>query len=577
VRRALPEFVLKLGGAEAAPTLRDDVLRIEVHEEVGRLARAEVLLSNWREGEAAVKHSDTAALGPGVAVEIQLGTDAATEPVFHGVITGLLGHFAPGRQPTLTVDCRCRGALLAAARRSRVFEDATDADAASAIAADYGLTPDVGSGGPAHPVLVQHDTTDWDFLRARAEALGWVLYLRGETLAFRPPAASEEPVAELEWGETLLELEMGQHLGPRCAQVTAASWDPETLEVVETTVGADDGAFAPGGRPSVGDALDAAAWPLRDTRLAHAGVLAGDELEAWARAEVNRGALRHIAGRGRAAGNPSIRIDRSLRLQKLGERYSGAHYVTAVRHVLAPGVFHTEFQLGQPPSVRAAASPLNALGAALVPATVEDIDDPNGWGRVRVRLPWLHPDIPGVWARLALPAAGDSRGFYFIPEVGDEVVVGFVGDTRFPVVVGSLWNGSHAPPVSLDAATNAVRALVSRAGHRLTFDDSDGAALVKVETAAGQAVLLDDSSGSEAVVLSDKTGNKLTLDSTGIVLTAASGKDVSIQASGGKVKIEASQIEGTSTGPAKIQSSAALDLQASATLGITGALVKINS
>jgi hypothetical protein len=61
------------------------------------------------------------------------------------------------------------------------------------------------------------------------------------------------------------------------------------------------------------------------------------------------------------------------------------------------------------------------------------------------------------------------------------------------------------------------------------------------------------------------------------VLTAASGKDVSIQASGGKVKIEASQIEGTSTGPAKIQSSAALDLQASATLGITGALVKINS
>nr|MDQ3936866.1 phage baseplate assembly protein V [Actinomycetota bacterium] len=320
-------------------------------------------------------------------------------------------------------------------------------------------------------------------------------------------------------------------------------------------------------------------WSDRADALVHPGSVGPDELDARARSGAQRGVLRHVNGAGRTTGLPQLRIDSLLELTGVGERLSGVHYLTAVRHTLTKDGYFTEFQVGLPEPVlpRAGGGERPATGP-LVTATVDDIDDPNGWGRVRVLLPWLDGEIASVWARLAVPAAGGERGFFFIPEVGDEVIVGFLGgEARFPVVLGSTWNGTQAPPESLDAATNPIRSIVSRTGHRLTLDDTDGAAQVKVETAAGQSLLLDDTSGGEKIELADKTGNKITMSSSGIALEAAAGGNVEVKASSGKVALQGTQLEGSSTGPAKISSSAALDLQASATLGITGALVKINS
>ena len=87
-------------------------------------------------------------------------------------------------------------------------------------------------------------------------------------------------------------------------------------------------------------------------------------------------------------------------------------------------------------------------------ALVTDIVDPDGQGRVRVKLPWS-PDSEGsayeAWARLATMMAGNDRGSWFIPDVEDEVLVAFeAGDPRRPYVVGALWNGQDAPPESMD-------------------------------------------------------------------------------------------------------------------------------
>jgi Rhs element Vgr protein len=571
-----PGFTIKVDGTALTPELAGQVIRIDVHEEIGRLARATVLIHNWDSERNIVTSSDAATFAPGKKIEIALGYAATRPPVFQGVVVGLGADFIVGQQPVLRIECRCKGALLTAARRSRVFEETADGDAASAIAGDYGLsgTTDAGAKGD---VLVQDDMTDWDFLRARAERLGYALYVRDDKLVFGKPKASTAAVASLVYGDTLVELRIDQDDTSSPAKVTAAAWDPEGVEAATADADASDTSIPSGARPDVAGALSSAGWPKRDGRIAFSAAITPDELDLVAKGTVDRSTLAHISGRGRCHGLPEIRIDAVIELKGIGTRFAGKHYLTAVRHIFGSQVYTTEFQIGAPPRLRPAGAGDAEVRGPLLLGVVDDIDDPSKWGRVRVQLPWLDSEISSLWARLSLPAAGPDRGFFFIPEVGDEVVIGFLGDARHPVVLGSLWNGKHAPPESLDAEKNPLRSIVSRAGHRVSFDDSDDAPSLTLVTKAKQKVTLDDTSGSEKIELADKTGNKITLDSKGITLEAASGTDISLKASGGKVGIDAAQLEAKTSAAAKIQASSTLDLQASAALGLTGAMVKINS
>ncbi|MGE0796579.1 MAG: phage baseplate assembly protein V [Acidimicrobiia bacterium] len=162
-----------------------------------------------------------------------------------------------------------------------------------------------------------------------------------------------------------------------------------------------------------------------------------------------------------------------------------------------------------------------ALGAH--PALVTDVGDPDGQGRVRVRLPWS-PDPGGsayeAWARLATLMAGDGRGSWFVPDVDDEVLVVFEGgDPRRPYVVGALWNGVDTPPGTMDAAgANQLKLLRSRSGVTVTFDDSDGRERLVLETPGGQTVVLED--GPAAVTVRDSAGNSARFDSAGVTVSS---------------------------------------------------------
>lgn len=171
------------------------------------------------------------------------------------------------------------------------------------------------------------------------------------------------------------------------------------------------------------------------------------------------------------------------------------------------------------------------------PAQVTDIKDPDGQGRVRICLPWA-PDGGSAryeaWARLGTLMAGNNRGSWFIPDVGDEVLVAFqAGDPRWPFVLGGLWNGRDAPPESMDGSGDNERKVIrSRNGVKITLDDTDGRERFTVETPGGQSVELRDGPG--VVEIKDSNGNTVKLDPSGITLTAAA-----------KVTVSAAQVEVT--------------------------------
>jgi uncharacterized protein involved in type VI secretion and phage assembly len=175
------------------------------------------------------------------------------------------------------------------------------------------------------------------------------------------------------------------------------------------------------------------------------------------------------------------------------------------------------------------------------PAIVADLADPDGMGRVKVKLPWS-PDPDGdayeAWARIATLMAGNNRGSWFVPDVEDEVLVGFEGgDPRRPYVLGGLWNGSDAPPESMDGAgKNDKKVIRSRNGVRITLDDQDGQEQLIVETPGGQKLTLKDGPGSIEAV--DSNGNSVKLESSGITVNASA--TVTIQAA--QVKVSAGMV-----------------------------------
>jgi Rhs element Vgr protein len=569
-----PELVILVDGRPLPPEVAHDVVRVEVHEEINHLARAELLLANWDEDRNQPSHSESEVFQPGQPLTVQMGYEGSAVTVFEGLILEQTAIFMTGDAPKLRVSARCRGALLTAPRRSRIVEDSTIGDAVIAMASEYGLAVDSGET-PSLEAVVQWNCTDWDFLVRQASNLGFVCFVRGNQLMFRPPIPLADSIIQLKWGSTLQTLEASENTSHRFTNVTASAWDPESLEVSESQRSPSDTSLADPSRSRLEDAVSG--QPMREARVPVAGALSGEELDRLAIGEIDRQILGLFSGRGSTLGVPQLRIDSVISLEGVGRRFGGLHYVTAVRHVMGVGGYNTEFQFGYPPRLSCSrlSCARHAMDAPLgaVPAIVDDLDDPRGWGRIKVRFPWLDPELPGLWARLAVPAAGTEQGFFFLPDVGDEVEVHFhAQDTRFPIVSGSFWNGRHAPPESVDAATNDIRSLVSRLGHRFTFNDSSEGALVSVLTAGGQSLVLDDA--QKRAEWTDCHSNTVTMDEEGIKLVSQG--DITLRASGGKVALEGTEVEAKSSGAMKMESSASLDLQASAILKVKGSLVKIN-
>lgn len=169
------------------------------------------------------------------------------------------------------------------------------------------------------------------------------------------------------------------------------------------------------------------------------------------------------------------------------------------------------------------------LGPALFLATVVKVLDPSNRNRVQVRV-YNADGIDGqdgpVWARVAVPFAGDKRGTFFIPDVGDEVVVAFLGgDPRFPIVLGSLWNGADAASETLGGSGSSVDrwTITGKAGTRIAIvEQPASSATISFTTPGGLTGTLTDEDGSIQFNNSEQTSVRI--DSSGVTVNAPTGQ-----------------------------------------------------
>ena len=255
----------------------------------------------------------------------------------------------------------------------------------------------------------------------------------------------------------------------------------------------------------------------------------------------------------------------------------GTYIVTEITHIAGMGDSYQNYFTALPASIPSLPCPDVPLPVAHTQqAVVVSNEDPKKLGRVQVRMNWQTGSMQTSWIRVLTPDAGTSdkvstnRGFVFIPEKGDQVMVSFrYDDPNRPFVLGSLFHGKSGTG---GGSSNKTKSLTTRSGCTVTLDDEKG------------SVTIADPTGSTVILNGDKT---ITIDSKDKITIHS--KEIEILADE-KIRIEAdseveilgktSTFEGTSEAKVKSKTSIkeeapAIDIKASATLKATGATVDV--
>ena len=201
---------------------------------------------------------------------------------------------------------------------------------------------------------------------------------------------------------------------------------------------------------------------------------------------------------------------------------------------------------------------------------VSSNEDPEGEDRVQVVMPLVDKSADGTWARIASLDAGAKRGFFFRPEVGDEVVLGFLNDDpRQAVILGMLHSSANPAPLP-GSNKNNEKVYQSRAQMKWYLDDDQK--VMRWQTPAGNTISLSEA--DQAIVIADQNGNKIEMNQDGI--TIKSNMAITLK-SGSEVKLEsASSLSLQGGADLKLSGTSGAELSSPAITTVKGSLVQIN-
>ena len=546
--------------AVVTPTISSDgtvmdpgyqVLAIDVVREVNRIPYARLTLVDGDVAKRQFAVSDSGFFDPGKKIDIKLrweGDPASEKLVFSGLVVAQ-GIETDHQRALLTVELKDEAVKLTRSPTSMVFNGKSDDEVVKALLSAQKLKAgDIAPTKAKHEELVQYACTDWDFMVSRADVNGLLVCVMDGSVSLAKMALTGAPKKTFDYGiDQIYAIELEADAESQYSAVSSLAWDPKNQKMSNAAT-AQDASLAPGDLQGKGLATAIGG----DVRvLANPASASADELQAWADATLARSRLALVRGRLSVPGFADVNYLDVVEVKGVGKHFNGKALVTGWRHRVSDHGWITDLRLGlgvewfasrTDVAAKPAAGLLPPVGGLQVGVVEGFEDDPEKEYRVKVRFPALGQDRPALWARLASPDAGKGRGYFFRPETGDEVVLGFFNeDPRQPVVIGALFGSANTPPQGFETLSdkNETKGLVSKMGTRIVFADTDsGKAALHIETAGGNKIVLDD--GAQNVTLTDKNGNSILLDANGV--TVKSAKDFTLEASG-KVQIKGSSVD----------------------------------
>jgi Rhs element Vgr protein len=583
--RLLPEqqntdlvtFTISVNGAPVGREI--GIVSIAVNKEVNKIPWAKIIIQDGDVAKEDFEVSNQDTFKPGNEIEIEAGYHSEEATIFKGIIVKHGIKILRDRHSLLEIECKDVAVKTTAGRKNKYYYDSKDTDVIEEILNAHSISTDITSDAddPTHKEVVQYDSTDWDFIVCRAEVSGKLVLPDDGTVKIKKPDFTQEPVALLQYGGNILEMEATMDSAHQYAGVSASAWNYANQELSEQD--AVEPVLKEEGNISSSDLSDVLG--LDTYQLFHSGNINDQELRGWASAQLLKSKLSKIKGRVKFLGFADVKPGRLVELQGVGDRFNGIAFVSTVRHSINDGNWYTDINVGLSTKWFAQEDEVSSLPASgLLPAisglqigiVTQLEDDPEGEHRIQVRIPVIDAAADGIWARVACVDAGNERCSFFRPEVNDEVIVGFINDDpRHPVVLG-MFNSSALPvptDVFPEKDENHIKGFVTRSKLKFTFDDDKK--IITLETPGANKIVINDDEGS--IVLQDQNNNKITMNSDGI--TVESAKDLVLKATN-NVSIKGVKIEAEATSEFSAKGNTKAALQSSGQTEIKGGTVMIN-
>jgi Rhs element Vgr protein len=510
-----------------------EIMSIEVNRQVNKIASAYFslhLTPEESEGKT-FKISESDEFLPGNKVEIKAGYNQKNEPIFKGIIISQGLEVEGANKIRLEVYCKDEAIKMTSSLSNEYFKEKKDAEIMAALAKKHGLEVDVQSTGYKHPLLVQYQATNWDFMLTRAQANGFIVNTQDGKLYIEAPKSKGNPELSLKCQEDVFEFRGAYDVEQQPASVSAYAWNRDTQAVIE-------------GKAVEPEIVQPGNFQLKQiaSKIGHTpssirtdGHLASSQLKEWANARLTHSRLALFKGRVSFFGNAKPQLNSILELSGFGKRFNGNILVTEVNHRIKEGNWQTTVRFGVEqewfyekvnsiaPLAGGLLPPIQGIHIGIVKKIEKD--EENAF-RVLVKIPGINNEKEEIWARITQPYAGEGHGFFFYPETNDEVAVGFINnDPRYAVILGSLYN-KKSPPSYTPERENPIKAITSKSKIKIEFDDKNKDLLL--ETPGGHTILLSDK--SREIDIQDSNGNKMSLSKSGIDINSV--KDITIKAKG---------------------------------------------
>ncbi len=333
--------------------LARDILRLEIEETTAGLKTLTAHFvaqgqSNGT-GEQEQLYLDGSVIDFGKKISVVLGAAPDAHTVFTGWVSALEASFEEGKEPEVVVFAEDKLMNLRMTRRMKTYENMSDADIASAIASEHGLTPAVDADGPTYDVVQQWNMSDLAFLRERARKIQAEVWIEDETLHFKSRSKRTATELTLVQGNHLVSVRSRADLAHQRTKVKVSGYDASQRERIEEESGVD-AIQAEVSEGLTGPAVLERAFGERVSHRVREAPLKANEATEWARNEMLRRARGFVNVVATTRGSADMVVGSKLKLEGTGHPFEGSgYYVTRICHTYdLQGGFRTHFEAERP-------------------------------------------------------------------------------------------------------------------------------------------------------------------------------------------------------------------------------------